>query len=312
MSALNRPSATSSARSRLVAATRRTSMGISQVAADGPHLSVLKHTQQFQLQLERQLGHLVEHQRSALRLLCEPGAIPQGAGERAAPVSKELRFEQRARYGAIEGHECRCRTPTGTVQGTGKDFLAGPGLAQEQDRSILRRAAVEQRQRSQHGGASTDDRREWVTKLGACRADWGRSLVGSATTGGEVVAWRRASRDRPMAAPSTNSASPGPSYLLRRRTTSSPSFWIRCAAAEPRARAPPKSTPAPPILDGHCRWARPSARPPVEARAPSAHTPRRLRPVRRAGRGRVSRRRTRRRCVRRQTSTRPETDPPRC
>ena len=77
-----------------------------QVLADPPDLAVLEHAQQLGLGARRQLADLVEEQRAAVRLLEQPGALGDRAGERAAGVAEQLRLDQLVgERRAVEGAE---------------------------------------------------------------------------------------------------------------------------------------------------------------------------------------------------------------
>ena len=76
------PCATSASRSRLVAATKRTSIGRGLTAADAQHLARLEHAQQLGLHRQRQLADLVEEHGAAV------GASRAGrAWSASAPVN---------------------------------------------------------------------------------------------------------------------------------------------------------------------------------------------------------------------------------
>ena len=80
----NALAATSARRSRLVAATTRTSTRcVVRCAADRPHRPLVERAQQRRLQLERQLADLVEEERAAVGLREGAAAIGDRAGERA-------------------------------------------------------------------------------------------------------------------------------------------------------------------------------------------------------------------------------------
>ena len=64
------------------------------VLADAAHLALLQHAQQFRLRAPRQLHGLVEEQRALIGLLEQAGPLGECAGERAARVPEQLRFEQ--------------------------------------------------------------------------------------------------------------------------------------------------------------------------------------------------------------------------
>src|SRR5690606_17212708 len=87
------------------------------------------------LHLRRHVADLVEEQRPAARLLEAPLPRLDGAGERAALVSEELRFEQLARdRRRVHGDELAMRPGTVLVQRTRDELLAGARLAGDQHR----------------------------------------------------------------------------------------------------------------------------------------------------------------------------------
>ena len=63
-------------------------------AAEALDLALLQGAQQFGLQVERQLAHLVEKERAFVRQLQAADLARDGAGERAFLVAEELAFEQ--------------------------------------------------------------------------------------------------------------------------------------------------------------------------------------------------------------------------
>ena len=65
--------------------------------ADALELALLQHAQQLRLQRGAHRPDLVEEQRALVRLLETSLARADRAGERAAHVAEELRFEQRLR-----------------------------------------------------------------------------------------------------------------------------------------------------------------------------------------------------------------------
>ena len=76
------------------------------VATDRLVLAFLKHAQKLHLDRGRQLADLVEKQRAAARLGEAALAPRHRAGERAALVSEQLRFEDAlGNRRAIDGHE---------------------------------------------------------------------------------------------------------------------------------------------------------------------------------------------------------------
>ena len=75
-------------------------------AADAPEFPLLEHAQELHLHHAAHLPDLVQEYRPALRDLDEPLLVRLGAGEGAAHVAKQLRFQQRlGQRPAVDGHE---------------------------------------------------------------------------------------------------------------------------------------------------------------------------------------------------------------
>src|SRR5262249_62020035 len=102
--------------------------------ADRDDLALLEDAQKGCLRLERQVADLVEKEGAAVGRTDKPGPILGGARERALLVAEELALDQRVRDGAaVHGHEVA--TPAGQgVDRAPDDFLAGAGLAAQDDR----------------------------------------------------------------------------------------------------------------------------------------------------------------------------------
>ena len=109
-SSRNRPCWISLRRSRLLAATIRTSVliGVRRLTVG---FTLLQHPQQSRLRVQRHVADLVEEQRAAFGLL-EPAGRRVGAGERAALVAEQLGLDQVARdRRQVDGDE-RAVAPT--------------------------------------------------------------------------------------------------------------------------------------------------------------------------------------------------------
>ena len=134
-SSRNCPSATATSRSRLVAATMRTSTRTSLRAAEPRELAVLQHLQQLRLQRQLHLADLVEEHRAVVGELELARLVLDGAGERAALEPEQLRLEQlgrqrravdlderlvAARRRAVDARArpapCRCRSRRGSAR----------------------------------------------------------------------------------------------------------------------------------------------------------------------------------------------------
>ena len=74
--------------------------------AQALELPVLQDTQQLGLQLQRQIGDLVQKQRALVRQLDAPQPLVERSGERAFFVPEHFAFEQtRGNRRAVEFHE---------------------------------------------------------------------------------------------------------------------------------------------------------------------------------------------------------------
>jgi len=71
-------------------------------AADPPHAPLLQRAQELHLHGRRELAHLVEEERAAVRLVEEPGARAGRAGEGAAASSRSASIARSARYSCVK------------------------------------------------------------------------------------------------------------------------------------------------------------------------------------------------------------------
>ena len=116
-------------------------------AAEAHELALLEHAQQLGLHRRRHLADLVEEQHAAVGLFDASGLGRHGAGERAALVAEQLRFEQLiGQRRAVDGDERARAAPRRVVDEAGDDFLAGAGLAGQQHRGLGVRDARRLRQ----------------------------------------------------------------------------------------------------------------------------------------------------------------------
>ena len=109
------------------------------VAADAAELRALDRAQELRLERDVEIADLVDEQRAAVGLLEEPLFGGDRAGERAALVPEERRFEQvRRDRGAIEDDEGTAGARAPLVQRLGEQLLAGAGLAFDDERARRR------------------------------------------------------------------------------------------------------------------------------------------------------------------------------
>ena len=126
------------------------------------HFPFLKHPQQLGLQIEGQLGDLVEEQGPAVGGGEETGAFPVGPGEGSPGVTEEFAFDQGRRNGAaVDGDEGPLFTSTVVVNAPGDQFLAGTGLPGDQHRRGGGCNLVGQFDHLSQSGAAADQLARW-------------------------------------------------------------------------------------------------------------------------------------------------------
>ena len=106
-------------------------------AANGAHGPVVKQAQKHGLQRDGHVADLVEKERAAVSLLDESNcATAPCAGECAVSIAEELGLDQAfGKGGAIDGDE-GAGSSAGGMGVAGELFLAGTGLAADQDRHL--------------------------------------------------------------------------------------------------------------------------------------------------------------------------------
>ena len=108
------------------------------MAADALDGEVLDGAQQLGLRRERQVRHLVEEQRAAVRVL-ELAAAPAHAGRRALLDAEQLGFEQGLDEGGAVDRDERAGAPAAELVNLPRDeLLAGARFALDEDREVGR------------------------------------------------------------------------------------------------------------------------------------------------------------------------------
>src|SRR6185503_14152886 len=104
--------------------------------SEGGDFALLDRSQELRLDRQRQLGDLVEKQRSAIRGTKVSGSGALRAGERSALVAEELRFGEIARKrGAVERVETT-RAPAPQMDRVRDLLFARTGGADQDDRDV--------------------------------------------------------------------------------------------------------------------------------------------------------------------------------
>jgi hypothetical protein len=95
----------------------------------------LQEAQKIALHVERQVAHLVEKQRSALRRLDAPDLALHGAGEGTPLVAEQLGLDERlGNRAAVDGHERTVGARRSLVDGARAELLAGAAFAADEHR----------------------------------------------------------------------------------------------------------------------------------------------------------------------------------
>src|SRR5579864_7937814 len=109
------------------------------LAADRPKCPLLEDPEELRLGGGGHLGNLVEKQRAPVRQLERSLPARDGPGECALLVAEELALEQRVRNGrAVDRYERVIGARADQMHRLGDEFLAGPGLAADEDRGVGR------------------------------------------------------------------------------------------------------------------------------------------------------------------------------
>src|SRR4029077_5565024 len=108
--------------------------------AETLQLAFLQYPEQLWLQLERNLAHLIEKQRAAVRKLEPSDPLCDRACECPPLVAEQLALEQ-ARWdgGAVHLDERALPAWAGVVDRAGNQLLSRPGLAEDEDGRVSRR-----------------------------------------------------------------------------------------------------------------------------------------------------------------------------
>ena len=120
-------------------------------------LAVLEHVQELRLEVRAHLADLVEQDRALMGQLELAGFVAQGAGERAALVAEQLRFEKLLGEGrAVHLHERPLLPPGLRVDEAREHLLAHAGFARDQHRRVGVRDLARHLADVQHGAAGGD------------------------------------------------------------------------------------------------------------------------------------------------------------
>src|SRR5262249_6116402 len=143
-------------------------------AADPSKLARIEDLEQLGLHLEAHLGELVEEDGAAVGELEEAGLLRRGAGEGTTFVPEELALQELRRHGPARNvDEDVLAADALLVNEPSEQALARPGLAEQDDARVARRALLDDVQGRPDRGSVADEDRE---ALGPVHASPGRVL----------------------------------------------------------------------------------------------------------------------------------------
>src|SRR4029079_2489886 len=97
-------------------------------------LPLLQHSQKLRLQFERDLSDLVQKDGSLVRYFKTADPLSDGAGEGTTFMTEQFTFQQaRRNCSAVQLHECVVSPRAKIMNGACDQFLAGAGLATDQN-----------------------------------------------------------------------------------------------------------------------------------------------------------------------------------
>src|SRR5262249_2374247 len=130
------------------------------LAADPTHLAAIDRAEQLRLERKIEIADLVDEQRATVRFFEHAGTRRDRAGECAALVTEELRFNERRRHrSAVEDDE-RTGAAAHFVERLGEHFFARAGFAFDDHGHARLREALAQWIEASHRDARAERLRE--------------------------------------------------------------------------------------------------------------------------------------------------------
>jgi hypothetical protein len=128
---------------------------------DALELLLLQNAQQLDLDIHRQLAHLVHEERPLVRHLEPPDAPLQRAGESASFVTEQLALDESLRNGAaIHLDQGSPLSRARIVDGSCDELLARSGLTHQEDGGLHCSHLPDVPEHCSNGGALSNDRLE--------------------------------------------------------------------------------------------------------------------------------------------------------
>ena len=126
--------------------------------ADALNFAILKHAKQFGLQGERSFPNFIEKHGTAVGVLEKSRTRVGCTSKCTADVTEELAFEQCVDQGrAVANREALLRDRADLMDGSGDEFLAGTGRANQENVGVVARDFAGEVEDFEHGRAFAND-----------------------------------------------------------------------------------------------------------------------------------------------------------
>ncbi len=136
----------------------RTSVAHGGGSTERLHFLLLQHTQELALQGRRHIADLIEEHRPATGQLKQPHLVVTSIGERTAPVTEELAFEEcLGDRRTIHGEKGAGGSRTLRVQRSSQKLLPRPAFSNQQDWRIAERCSIDELHHGAHRARLGED-----------------------------------------------------------------------------------------------------------------------------------------------------------
>ena len=156
--------------------------------ADGQDFAFLQGAQQLGLKCDRQFGDFVEEQRAAVRRQEQPFGRIGRAGEAALAMAKQHRFHHGFRQrGAVDGDEIARRAARLGVEEARHAFLAGAGVALNENGGFAARDPTGKRHEARAGAVADRRNSRGTSQFGDQGKGEAHIFQPEGDTGGQAV-----------------------------------------------------------------------------------------------------------------------------
>jgi hypothetical protein len=184
--------------------------------AHAPHFPFLEHPKQLDLRSRREFAHFIQKKRASIRLFEQATTLVDGPGKRPACVAEQFGFDQfLGERATVQRGEISHASRALFVDGSGDQFLADPGLANDQHREWRDGSADDRPTKLVYSLAATKEfwtslhDRCWTAPINGCPAKRTAHCRRRREQGLSVLR-ARGTHHRPAAAKSSNRCTAAP------------------------------------------------------------------------------------------------------